>query len=1512
MRFTANGHKVNRKVIYPSQLNVPECRREGQHKDVRSTATYSLCAVIVHEGTQISSGHYTCYTKRNGKWFYVSDTVVKEASLLVVHNLNAYMLFYEREVSQGENSTAQKTVQKDTQYGTCTPAVKINPSGISPSHVDTYAEKVKKVSPVGTFSEVKPVVENRKSVPVQSQNTNKGSMTNFSAPSVSRPTKPNRSKLSLRRVPSQTKKQMAPSPVQPKSNSFMRKSTTVELPAEDKSKNPLTSTHSEDKVTLTKSDTTQSTIVDSIAAQVKSKDKINIFPPSSTPTSPVNSGTSVETSLPTSPDSATSFDDDVIITKVETCRKSEYDTISHIIVKRKVPPDYYVQPGYQDIKPGLYKTKVGGNAQDHCPTVYTSLENKQKKDALDTAISGVTLNTTERITGWDPTDIVRLLPPSHKLSDALLSNFLVNKLFHMIEEDALKKGNPVRTCNMEVHQRMTEPSIEVFLQCHYERIYASILDGEVILCPCLDGDHWCLVAIFLKFKRTVYLDSLFRGIGAQRAFRRLGNFLDCAMRLRGEVYRQEQWEFFIIPTNDIAQQLNSVDCGVFVVKWAQHIAEGRVIDFNQQHIDDFRYSLILDIAADKLSCLATPITTSDSAKSDGQEIDTEACFIPTPLKLESPIFEEHNYARVCSNDILGDGPKKGALPQNVQKILPTTSVYTCLEYEELSDIDATEFVKFRVKFNIKDISSPKEIEKWVSALAVSSNIKYNTQGGYRRKGVKVLFAQWYICECKRKPLSRKQQQAKEEAKRRKQKRYGTHASNIVVSDKIHLLSNVRNKKTDCQSKMAIKIATTAVNGNTCEVELWWNHNHSVDSHHLTSFSAILPATKDKFLTYFKQGMSASESFHYHETLFMKDPVTVLLLADRKYCPSLRDVNNLYEKWRKTEKGPCNGSEMFDYLEDYTTKYNKENQHNGGNIFLQRYSDSEEEKPLIIAICTPMMSRVHKLQQAGEMAFMDSSGSLDRHNNPVYFMCTHHPSGALPLAVWVTSSQSEPTLKNCLNKVKAVLPKHAFGGNGPEVGPSIFLTDDDSAQRNALRAYWRSSVLLLCIFHFLQAVWRWLLDGANLINKNDRQHLMSLFQELVFADTADKFDTKENEAVSDQTVLRYPNFKDYLEHALERKEQWALCFRKGLKTRGNNTDNFTESMIFVFKCVILKRIRAYNLLELLKFITEDLEMYFQRKLLALAFGKPQNLHVTSRCFGRDASTVPIDNIKRDETKPFAFSVRSRNKNITYEVDTSLGKCTCPRGENGNACAHQAAVALQYGGRNLNFIPQSPRERYKLAVLAIGENPQLNVAKFVQLHEKPDCSANIVGDNEGIDENGHENIPQQNVEISNPESFFFDKECDETISLDKIIKRHHEVAADIELKLRNEDSNFQKCYFNFLKTYQKIVTKCRGHSPVASLSSAFAHFGKQQNNLLPVLHNGSRIRVQPTSISRRKSAIKSSSAQPPGPKPKPQAERKRKWNPDEKENMKIRKQAKKKRQHSLSINVKKNVANAGPKR
>ena len=185
----------------------------------------------------------------------------------------------------------------------------------------------------------------------------------------------------------------------------------------------------------------------------------------------------------------------------------------------------------------------------------------------------------------------------------------------------------------------------------------------------------------------------------------------------------------------------------------------------------------------------------------------------------------------------------------------------------------------------------------------------------------------------------------------------------------------------------------------CEIELWWNHNHSVDCFHLTSFCPFLPATKETFFAYFEEGMSATEAFHHHKTLLMKDPVSLMLLADWRMCPSLRDVNNLHDKWLVEKKGPSEGYAMFDRLEEIVHDYNKNNADKGGTCYLPRVDGNGPDKQdLILSLCTPLMSRVHETRQAGEMAFMDSSGSLDRYNNPVFFMCSHHPCGALPLGL----------------------------------------------------------------------------------------------------------------------------------------------------------------------------------------------------------------------------------------------------------------------------------------------------------------------------------------------------------------------------------------------------------------------------------------------------------------------------------------------------------------------------------
>ena len=1014
-------------------------------------------------------------------------------------------------------------------------------------------------------------------------------------------------------------------------------------------------------------------------------------------------------------------------------------------------------------------------------------------------------------------------------------------------------------------------------------LYENISAADMILCLVLHGDHWCLVAIDLKERRMVYLDSLFNGVGAQTAFTRFAYFLECAFVSQSKVLDWKEWQYYIIPSTEIEQQTNSVDCGVFVVKWAQHIAEGRPLDFSQTQIDDFRYSLILDIANGdgSPSNLATepgqvsddqarPFLASSGLANDCGKANNSSCTnlkgkvqkqpyqadsdsdFESPKKRqktdpcrESPLVSgnDHTYAKDAKQpDIHTRGEQ---IPECAQKIFPSGYQYKCHEFREMPMDNFTGAPKdnFYVKLSVSHITTKEDVDHWLQQFTASSNIKYNTQGGYKQKGVKVIYAQWYICQCKRKKLTKKQVTEKEAALKRKQKRHGTHKDNSGMEGcDLHLLSKAREKKTDCNSKMSIRINRNKKMPYQCEIDLWWNHNHSVHCFYLTSFCPILPATRDKFCTYFEEGMSASEAFHYHETQLMKDPVTLMLLADRKMSPSLPDVNNLYGKWLIEKKGPSNGSAIFDQLEKIVEDYNRKNANIGGKCFLQRVQGNDaDQKHLILSICDPLMSRVHTTKQAGEMAFMDSSGSLDRYNNPVYFMYTHHPCGALPLAVWVTSSQSQSCLESCLEQLK----------------------------------------------------------------------------DLVFAKTPQEFEEIKDLFVSDTILQKYSLYQGYLNKAIDRRKEWALCYRTDLRTRDNNTDNYTESMIFVFKCVVLRRMRAYNLIELFRFITEDLEMYFQQKLLSLAFGKPQNLHLAARCFGRTASSVSQSTITINEKNPCKFHMPSRDDNstITYIVDCTSGTCTCQQGVSGNACPHQAAVALKLRINNINFIPQTAKERFNLAILAIGDKKNFSVGQFVSLHQKEiESKPPFYGDQEK-DEEQQTLLPMPDspeTETMETNDGIIDAGTDATlpndeVSLDQIIKLHQQVSQDIEYKLRTSDTNFCLCYYKYLTLYRKIISKCRGQAPVASLASVYAQFGKERGgNYLPVLHNSSRIKVQPTAISRRKSGIKSASAQPSGRRPKLSGSQRE-------ANMKVRKKFNnQKRRRNLSNNVRKNLPNAGPKR
>ena len=84
---------------------------------------------------------------------------------------------------------------------------------------------------------------------------------------------------------------------------------------------------------------------------------------------------------------------------------------------------------------------------------------------------------------------------------------------------------------------------------------------------------------------------------------------------------------------------------------------------------------------------------------------------------------------------------------------------------------------------------------------------------------------------------------------------------------------------------------------------------------------------------------------------------------------------------------------------------------------------------------------------------------------------------------------------------------AFNG---KLHPDCFITDANEAERGALREVWPCSKLFLCVFHILQAAWRWLCIAENAIAQEERKLLISVLKNLVYSDSSASFDVTWSE------------------------------------------------------------------------------------------------------------------------------------------------------------------------------------------------------------------------------------------------------------------------------------------------------------------------------------------------------------------------------------------------------------------
>lgn len=125
----------------------------------------------------------------------------------------------------------------------------------------------------------------------------------------------------------------------------------------------------------------------------------------------------------------------------------------------------------------------------------------------------------------------------------------------------------------------------------------DILAQDIILVPVHRGAHWCMAIIHMRNKTIKYYDSL----GGPNNL-----LLDALVEyLKAESMDKKQVAFDMTGwttenVQNIPQQENGSDCGVFSCMYAEFIARKRPITFSQQHMQYFRKRMIYEICTGEM------------------------------------------------------------------------------------------------------------------------------------------------------------------------------------------------------------------------------------------------------------------------------------------------------------------------------------------------------------------------------------------------------------------------------------------------------------------------------------------------------------------------------------------------------------------------------------------------------------------------------------------------------------------------------------------------------------------------------------------------------------------------------------------------------------------------------------------------------------------------------------------------------------------------------------------------
>lgn len=575
-------------------------------------------------------------------------------------------------------------------------------------------------------------------------------------------------------------------------------------------------------------------------------------------------------------------------------------------------------------------------------------------------------------------------------------------------------------------------------------------------------------------------------------------------------------------------------------------------------------------------------------------------------------------------------------PETLEPILPS-------QYDYLTETSNISDTVFHYKIRIKGVATQEQAEKWVQDLNLISQVTWRVSQTFPRSGRINAYSAKFRCH---------------------------HNINFKKQ------SNRRSKQTHCPAKLRIivrryhkksraKKIDPLIKDWPCIVEIINHHNHPIHCADALQYRPVSDGIRQKLKDLFSKGHSPATS---HEALIMD-----LLLEfpdtfdeksnDRYYLPNLNFCFRQYYKYFNSNTGLRDSEQQFNNLIQNIDAYNARS-HEGKAVVVIKNGH------VVVAICSPIMSRTHSLiEESCEIMFVTVVAHNNKLNSTVYFFSTNTVIGGIPLGCIVTDTDCHEVFEAGLSALKSILPQEAFYHQGY---PAIIMANAEL--KASLKAEFPNSIFLLCQFHVFRTIWGWLQDKKTTVDHVERLELLQRLKAALYADS-------EEELLSNFPYEFIENRNAALRHKIisvnvallwEDRNEWASAYRSlppHLQLNANG-----DILFRILQNIILKRTKAFNITQLVDYITSRCE-WFTEKRLVDSTCNGQFIYDVLKVLLPLKGSVDVDNIV--ELQKYLYLVPSEiDANATYLADMDIGICTCPEGSSGRLCKHQTAIIEKF--------------------------------------------------------------------------------------------------------------------------------------------------------------------------------------------------------------------------------------------